>query len=73
MSRIASPFTEMHSLKAVDLILANLQEAVATRSLESLEQLSIASVSASMAFSNAGLSSRMWVLEVDRGGCVVDG
>ena len=57
MSRIASPFTEMHSLKAVDLILANLQEAVATRSLESLEQLSIASVSASMAFSNAGLGA----------------
>lgn len=57
MSRIASPFTEMHSLKAVDLILANLQEAVATRSLESLEQLSIAAVSASIAFSNASLGA----------------
>jgi alcohol dehydrogenase len=57
MSRIASPFTEMHSLKAIDLILANLQRAVATRSLDSLEQLSIASVSASMAFSNAGLGA----------------
>jgi alcohol dehydrogenase len=57
MSRIASPFTEMHSLKAIDLILANLQQAVATRSLDSLEQLSIAAVSASMAFSNAGLGA----------------
>ncbi len=57
MSRIASPFTEIHSLRAIDLILANLQRAVATRSLDSLEQLSIASVSASMAFSNAGLGA----------------
>jgi alcohol dehydrogenase len=57
MSRIASPFTEMHSLKAIDLILANLSRAVATRSLDALEQLSIAAVSASMAFSNAGLGA----------------
>ncbi len=57
MSRIASPFTEMHSLKAIDLILANLQRAVASRSLDSLEQLSVAAVSASMAFSNAGLGA----------------
>lgn len=57
MSRIASPLTEMHSLKAVDLILDQLPVAVAIRSLESLEQLSIASVSASMAFSNASLGA----------------
>ena len=57
MSRIASPFTEMHSLKAIDLILEHLQHAVATRSLDSLEKLSIAAVSASMAFSNAGLGA----------------
>ena len=57
MSRIASPFTEMHSLKAVDLILKHLPTAVASRSLEALEQLSIASVSASMAFSNASLGA----------------
>ena len=57
MSRIASPFTEMHSLKAIDLILANLQRAVVSRSLDSLEQLSVAAVSASMAFSNAGLGA----------------
>ena len=57
MSRIASPLTEMHSLKAVDIILAHLPAAVATRSLEALERLSIASVSASMAFSNASLGA----------------
>ena len=57
MSRIASPLTEMHSLKAVDLILHHLPTAVASRSLDSLEQLSIASVSASMAFSNASLGA----------------
>ncbi len=57
MSRIASPLTEMHSLKAVDLILSHLPTAVATRSQEALEQLSIASVSASIAFSNAGLGA----------------
>ncbi len=57
VSRIASPHTEMQSLKAIDLILRNLQPAVETRSLESLEQLSVASISASMAFSNAGLGA----------------
>lgn len=68
VSRIASPFTEMHSLKAIDLILRNLQEAVQTRSLESLEQLSIASISASMAFSNAGLGAEH-ALAHSLGGC----
>ena len=57
VSRIASPFTQMHSLKAVDLILRHLQDAVQTRSLEALEQLSIAAISASMAFSNASLGA----------------
>lgn len=57
LSRIASPFTMPQSLKAVDLILRNLQPAVETRSLDSLEQLSIASIAASMAFSNAGLGA----------------
>ncbi len=57
VSRISSPFTEMQSLKAIDLILRNLQHAVETRSLDSLEQLSVASISASMAFSNAGLGA----------------
>ncbi len=55
LSNIASPFTEIHSLNAVGLIVQHLPEAVATRSLESLEQLSIAAVSASIAFSNASL------------------
>ncbi len=57
LSRIASPFTEMHSLKAIELIVNNLQEAVETKSLNSLEQLSTASLSASMAFSNASLGA----------------
>lgn len=57
VSRIASPFTEMQSLKAIDLILRHLPSAVQTRSLDSLEQLSVASISASMAFSNAGLGA----------------
>ncbi|MEW6519176.1 MAG: iron-containing alcohol dehydrogenase [Thermodesulfobacteriota bacterium] len=57
LSRIASPFTMPQSLKAIDLILRHLQPAVETRSLDSLEQLSIASIAASMAFSNAGLGA----------------
>jgi alcohol dehydrogenase len=57
LSRIASPFTEPQSLKAIDLIMRNLQQAVETRSLDSLEKLSIASIAASMAFSNAGLGA----------------
>ncbi len=55
VSSIASPFTEVQSLKAIELIPKNLKHAVETRSLESLEQLSIASTAAGMAFSNAGL------------------
>lgn len=57
LSRIASPFTEVHSLKAVELIFNNLHHAVETHSLDALEQLSSAAVSASMAFSNAGLGA----------------
>ncbi|PID72694.1 MAG: alcohol dehydrogenase [Desulfobulbus propionicus] len=57
LSRIASPFTEMHSLKAVELIFNHLHQAVATHSLDALEQLSSAAVSASMAFSNASLGA----------------
>ncbi len=56
-STIASDFTRMHSLKAVDLIIRNLPRAVETKSLDALEQLSIASVAASMAFSNASLGA----------------
>jgi alcohol dehydrogenase len=57
VSTIASPFTEMQSLKAVDLIIRNLPRAVETRSLDYLEKLSTASVAASMAFSNASLGA----------------
>lgn len=55
VSRLASPFTEIHSLKAIDLIIKNLPVALETRSLDALENLSIASTSAGMAFSNASL------------------
>ncbi len=57
VSRIASPFTEMQSLKAIELIIHNLKPAVEKGSIDSLEQLSIASTAASMAFSNAGLGA----------------
>lgn len=56
-STIASAFTEMNSLKAIDLIIRYLPHAVETKSLASLEQLSIASIAASMAFSNASLGA----------------
>ncbi len=56
-STIASPFTAMQSLKAIDLILRFLPKAVETRAMDYLEKLSIASISASMAFSNASLGA----------------
>jgi alcohol dehydrogenase len=55
VSRIAFTFTEIHSLKAIDLIVENLPKALESRSLEALEQLSGACTFASMAFSNASL------------------
>jgi alcohol dehydrogenase len=55
VSRIASPFTELQSLKAIQLIMRCLHTALDSRDLDSLEQLSIASTAAGMGFSNAGL------------------
>jgi alcohol dehydrogenase len=55
VSRIAFPFTEFQSLKAIDLIIKYLPEALDSGSIEALEQLSIASSAAAMAFSNASL------------------
>lgn len=57
VSKIASPFTEIQSLKAIQLIVGNLQEAAQSRDPQSLEQLSIASTAAAMAFSNASLGA----------------
>lgn len=57
VSQIASPFTELQSTKAMQLIFQHLHEAMSSRSLESLEQLSIASTAAAMAFSNASLGA----------------
>jgi len=57
VSRLASPFTEDQALRAMTLIMANLEPAVEERSIEALEQLSIASTAAGMSFSNAGLGA----------------
>jgi alcohol dehydrogenase len=58
VSTIASPFTELQSLQAIGLIIRHLRIAYETRNLDSLEQLSIASTCAAMAFSNAGLGAQ---------------
>ncbi|WP_419787056.1 iron-containing alcohol dehydrogenase [Pseudodesulfovibrio sp.] len=55
VSRLASPFTEPQSLRAIQLFMENIREAVDSRSPEALKNLSIASTAAGMAFSNAGL------------------
>ncbi|MFO8031446.1 MAG: iron-containing alcohol dehydrogenase [Desulfohalobiaceae bacterium] len=55
LSRISSPFTEMHSLRAIELIIHNLKPALKTRSLQHLSNLCTASTVAGMSFSNAGL------------------
>jgi len=55
VSRIASPMTEVHSLKAIELIFHYLPAALETRSINHLERLSMAGTSAAMAFSNASL------------------
>lgn len=54
-SALASPFTEIQALRAIELILKHLKPAVRGRSMADLEQLSIASTAAGMSFSNAGL------------------
>ena len=55
LSRLSSPFTEHQALKAIRLISRNLAPALTDRSIEALENLSIAATSAGMSFSNAGL------------------
>ena len=57
VSRLASPFTEDQALRAMKLIVANLEPAVEDHSIEALVQLSIASTAAGMSFSNAGLGA----------------
>ncbi len=57
VSPIASPFTESQSLRAIQLIVQHLHRAREERSLDDLEQLSIASTAAAMAFSNASLGA----------------
>lgn len=55
LSLLSSPFTEHQALKAMRLICRNLLPALEDRSIEALENLSIAATSAGMSFSNAGL------------------
>lgn len=55
VSRLASPFTELHARNAIRLIIDNLIPAAEEKDIQALEQLSIASTSAGMSFSNAGL------------------
>ncbi len=55
LSLLSSPFTEHQALKAMRLISHNLRPALEDRSIEALENLSIASTAAGMSFSNAGL------------------
>lgn len=55
VSRIAFAFTEIQSLKAIDMIIEYLPKAIESRSLEALEKLSAAGTFAAMAFSNASL------------------
>ena len=55
LSLLSSPFTEHQALKAIRLIVNNLRPALEDRSIEALENLSIAATSAGMSFSNAGL------------------
>lgn len=55
VSKLASPFTEMQALKAMELIIGNIKPAAEDKDLKALEELSIASTAAGMSFSNAGL------------------
>ena len=55
VSRLAFPLTEVHSLRAIELIMKYLPLTLENNSLDNLEQLSIAGTSAAMAFSNASL------------------
>ncbi|QGY40391.1 iron-containing alcohol dehydrogenase [Pseudodesulfovibrio cashew] len=57
LSKLASPFTEVQALRAIELIVHNLRPAAEERDLKALEQMSIASTAAGMSFSNAGLGS----------------
>ncbi len=57
VSIIASPFTELQSLKAIEMISTHLPLAAQEPSLDVLEALSIASTAAGMAFSNASLGA----------------
>lgn len=55
VSPIANPFTEVWSLKALDLLMRHIRPALEHLHVDDLEQLSIAGASAGMAFTNASV------------------
>jgi alcohol dehydrogenase class IV len=55
VSPIANPFTEMHSLKGLDLLIRHLHPALETLDIVDLEQLAIAGTSSGLAFTNASV------------------
>lgn len=57
VSLIAHTLTETQALKAIHLILDNMQPALKTRNPQALEYLSIAATAAGMSFSNASLGA----------------
>ncbi len=57
VSPIANPYTEMMSLKGLDLLIRHIHPALETLNLDDLEQLAIAGTSAGMAFTNASVGA----------------
>lgn len=55
VSPIANMFTEVQSLKGLDLLIQHLHAVIETLSMEDLEQLSIAGMFSGMAFTNASV------------------
>ncbi|HKI47757.1 MAG TPA: iron-containing alcohol dehydrogenase [Desulfobacteria bacterium] len=57
VSSLAWPLTDPHAIHAIELVFTHLQKAVDTRDIKSLEGMSIASLEAGIAFSNAILGA----------------
>lgn len=55
VSPIANPFTEVQSLKGLDLLIRHIRPALETLDMDDLEQLAIAGTSSGMAFTNASV------------------
>lgn len=55
VSPLANPFTEVQSLRGLDLLIRHLRPALETFSLDDLEQLAVAGTYSGMAFTNASV------------------